>query len=707
MQKINIIDTKKGVEDLISYLQDKDYIAFDTETTGLSVDAHIIGLCICAEANIGYYIITKFWDVESQSIVTLETHELAETLCREIKSHPLVMHNAVFDCSMVNNNYGVQLIDSVHTDTMILAHLLDENRRVGLKELGAAFYGASAKKEQEEMKESVIKNGGSLTKDLYELYKGDPYLIGEYGAKDAILTYNLFFEMVPELYEEKLDKFFYEEESMPLLRGPTYELNTIGLKVDQDRIKKLRKELEIEIMELKSFIYKEIHLDVKDKYPATNKKNEFNIGSYQQLSWLLFDKLGNLFPKVSDAGRELSKALGLRTPYNNRDKRIFIDEVKSKKGFQWRDSGEVWDKSARKYKGKAVVRDYWTYLSTDKTVLASLENKYKWVEKLIIYKKLTKLLNTYVDGIQEKCQYGIIRPSFLQHGTTSGRYSSRGPNFQNLPRDDKRVKSCIVARPGKTFVGADQAQLEPRVFSSYSGDSRLQNCFSSGDDFYSVLGTETFDKRGLSLKKDDENSFAKKYPDLRQTSKVVGLSATYGNTANKMAPTLGKSIEEAQEIIDRYFERFPSVYKMALGFHDQVKKTGKVTTIFGRVRRIPKAMEIPELFGDTQHKDLPYEYRNLLNLAVNHPIQSTGASIMNRAAIAFYRACKALGAQDSRWLDVHVVLQVHDELVAECNVEIAQDVAIVLKDCMENTTVLPGVSLLAEPKIANDLALLK
>ena len=118
---------------------------------------------------------------------------------------------------MVEAYFKIRLIESLHTDTMILAHLLNENRRVGLKELAASMYGEDSTLEAKDMKESVAKNGGLLTKANYEMYKADSQLMGKYGAKDAWITYKLFLDLVPELYKQKLDKFFYEEESMPLL----------------------------------------------------------------------------------------------------------------------------------------------------------------------------------------------------------------------------------------------------------------------------------------------------------------------------------------------------------------------------------------------------------------------------------------------------------------------------------------------------------
>jgi len=319
-----------------------------------------------------------------------------------------------------------------------------------------------------------------------------------------------------------------------------------------------------------------------------------------------------------------------------------------------------------------------------------------------------KILVTYVEGIQSRQKYNTIRPSFLQHGTTSGRYSSKNPNFQNLPRDDKRVKACIISRPGKVFVGADYSQLEPRVFASFSEDERLLNCFKSGEDFYSVIGIEVFGKYDCKpLKEGDPDAFGIKHKKLRDIAKVVALSSTYGTGPFKMSAAIGKTTEEAREVIEDYFDRFPKVKKLMLDSHELIKTKGYVSNLYGRLRRMPEAMQIPKRFGNVSHSELPYDWRKMLNLAINHRIQSTGASIVNRAAIAFWEVCKDLGREDPRWLEVKIVLQVHDELVAEGPEELGEHIAAILKDTMENTVELPGVKLEALPKIAKNLADLK
>lgn len=248
------------------------------------------------------------------------------------------------------------------------------------------------------------------------------------------------------------------------------------------------------------------------------------------------------------------------------------------------------------------------------------------------------------------------------------------------------------------------SQLEPRVFASISQDKALMGCFASGEDFYSVVGAPIFGKTGCSLFKDDPNSFAKKYPQLRDRSKVIALATPYGRTAAQQASAMGISVEESQDLIDRYFAAYPSVEKMMLESHEMVKARGYVENLFGRKRRIPEAREIKKKYGDLPHNELPYQARNLLNLAMNARVQSTGASIMNRAAIAFCAVCKELAQEDPAWAEVKIVLQVHDQLIAESPEHLAEQVVEVMRETMEHSVELPGVQLIADPIISKDLS---
>ena len=702
-EKLVIISDLAGLEQLKTVISGADYIAYDTETTGVEKGSLVIGFSISTEIDTGYYVILHRWDTGIKLLEPLPTIGGAREILQCLVGKQLIMHNAGFDCAKTEENFGVELMPSVHTDTMELAHLLNENHSCGLKELGTTIFGDDARKEQSEMKASVVSNGGKLTKTCYELYKADSELIAKYGAKDTILTLKLFYHLIPQLFEEKLDKFFYEEESMPLLRGPTYQLNNTGLQVDEGKMETLRKTLVAECLEYQDFISREIKEYVIDKYPGTNKSNHFNANSNHHLAWLLFEKLGEGFHLLTEEGKLLCKSLSLPLPYENKDKRNFIDAVKSAVGQTW--APPKFNPKTGKMGRAKKVEDYWKYLSTGKVTMGLHAGKYPWIKALLEYKKSEKLLNTYVTGVQDKMKYGVIRPSFLQHGTTSGRYSSKAPNFQNLPREDKRVKSCIVPRPGMVFIGADYSQLEPRVFASVSQDESLMRCFESGEDFYSVIGAQIFGKSDCSMFKDDKNSFAVLYPKLRERAKVVALATPYGRTHFQQAATMGITREESFDLIATYFKKYPKVELMMLDSHEQAKKNGVVYNLFGRPRRIPEAKDIPSVYGKgTPHSELPYQARTLLNLGMNHRVQSTAASIMNRAAIAFYNRCVHLASIDPIWAHVKIALQIHDELIIESPETIAESVSMELKLAMENTVTLPGVLLRSDPKIGKSLA---
>lgn len=691
-----VLDNPQSIRDLQSYLKDKDLIAFDTETTGLTKYDEIIGFSVCAEENLAYYVILSKYDKEANKLQTiLGNKEASYDLINSILDKNLVMHNGVFDCAMVEAFFKISIINSLHTCTMVLAHLLDENRRVGLKELGTIFFGEDSTEEQKEMKESVLANGGKLTKAEYEMFKADAYLMGKYGAKDALLTFMLFPILFLELHEQGLDKFFYEDETMPLLKGSTYDLNTTGIQIDLKALTSLKKSLQAECAEAKSFVYNEIDLLIKHKYPGTTKKNVFNIGSSSQLSWLLFGELNLEFSTLTKEGKNVCKFLINKLPYKISDKNNFIKECNVQVGGLYQPAGF---KAGKKTNAKKI-KEPWAYIACDKSTLKKYSTKFKWIERLLEYQRKTKMLSTYVEGIESRVKYGIIQPNFLQHGTTSGRYSSRNPNFQNLPRDDQRIKACVIARPGKVFVGSDFSQLEPRTFAYTSQDPRLMEAFNGDDDFYSVIGMGVYNKTDCTPKKEGSpEAFGVKYKKLRDLSKVIALASTYGASASQLAPTTGKSKDDTQADIDNYFERFPGVAKMMTDSHDQAKANGYVTNLFGRPRRIPEAKKINKIYGDKLHAEYPYEVRSLLNLAVNHRIQSTAASIVNRAAIQFHKDCKAAG------LEVKLVCQIHDELIAECRQEDAENVALLLQNAMETTTLLPGVPLEAIPRITKTLA---
>lgn len=695
-ETLRVLRTDAEITELLEYISDPAlvYVAYDTETTGLSLDAQVIGFSVCADIDLGFYVVLGEWR-GTGGLVWLDNRDSASKVLEILRSKSLIMHNAVVDINWTKVNFGVDFMPALHTDTMLLAHLVDENRRVGLKELAYTIFGEGAKQEQEEMQASVIANGGVWEKARggnKEMYKADSDLVGRYGAKDTVLTLKLFYHLLPQLFEEGLDKFFYEDETMPLLKSATYDMNTVGLKLDLPAIQELQKELELNITTLQDQIQSDIRPYILEAFPKGfgKGKKQFNLNSKQHMSWLLFVRLRNQWKKLTKGGRKVAKALCGGIPYSPKARLAFQQALEDPPSVP----GSL----------PKIVK----YIQCDKNALLNLEHKYVWVERLLKHNQDVKILGTYAIGLQKREYYGVIHPSFLQHGTTSGRYSSRDPNFQNLPRDDTRIKKCIVARPGHVFVGADFSQLEARVFAFMSGDETLIASFEKGEDFYSIIGMNVFQKFDCTPHKSGANAFGVKYKSLRQIAKNTALAATYGTTAFRLTDMLrddeGHNIppKECQVIIDDYFEAYPQIKLFQQKMHWEAIEKGYVASYFGRKRRIPMATRIKKLLSKGEDaSDLPYEYRTLLNLAVNHSIQSTAASVVNRAAIAFRARADLAG------LPSPIVLQIHDELVVETLEQYAKQVRALLKDCMENTTVFPGMRFPAEPKIARTLADLK
>lgn len=682
-EKLNVISTDEEIHTLIGYLKGYDYVAYDNETTSLSLSAEITGMSVCADPNEAFYIITAIYDPETKELIRLPNKEKIIELLLVLKDKKLVTQNGLVDFNWTSVNYGVQLKDSCFHDVMISSHLLNENVSAALKERAYAEFGEDATKEQEEMKDSVIANGGRWEEKRggnKDMYMADPYILGKYGAKDAILTLKLFHIDVPKLYAQNLAEYFYDLESMPLFRGPTYDLNTTGIKLNVEALQNLGKDLQKEMDELKASILADINPYIKEIYPGTSKKTEFNIGSSNQLAWLLFVKLENSWKKLTPGGKNKAKDLMGKIPYSDADKRRFVHAVNL--GLD--------------IKGKPYKLE--KYLQCDKTAIGAYAIKYKWCENILKYAKAKKLLTTYVEGILEKVEYGVIRPRFNQIGTRGTRYSSSAPNFQNLPREDKRIKACMIARPGRIFVGADSSQIEARVFAIFSGDKELVECFSRGEDLYSVIGMRVFGKTDCTpFKEGSPNAFGIKYKKLRNISKVIALAICYGAEAPRLSDILGIDMKECQRIIDDYWEAYPTLKAYVDKCHKEIVESGVVYSSFGRPRRLPEAMFLKKL-GWPNIPKVPGDLKTYLNMSVNQPIQMTAGTIINIASIRFHNQCKLEG------IHAPIVIQVHDQVVAECLEADAQRVAQILQAAMESPDLLPGIKLEAIPAIGKSLA---
>lgn len=656
------------------------------------------------------------------------------------------MHNGVFDIAVMFHSYGIDLTEALFADTILMKHTVDEERPFGLKETAERYKNyigftqeEFANQEQQDLKESVIKNGGKWTKDQKDIYKGDLEIIGKYCCADVDLTIKLFNFFGSKLEEEGLAEFFLDEEVMPLYKKATIPMKLHGVFVDVEYFKKLEKELESDILSLTGSIFDMIRKDVRPlvEQILDEKVKETKTGRYAEGVLQYYNIPIPSNKKTGKPTLAKSALQSLLTAYPDhpaltylltesdpipRDvkyavkQRIFVDSNP--------DLPEVFNLSSNDHlswlmfeKYKEEPRSYSRETGEPKVDKNSLETyeDHPFIKKLLELKKQEKLLSTYVKPILEQNIGGWLYPSMLQFGTTSGRYSCAGGlNLQTLPRDDKRVKKGFIAPPGYKIVNADFASLEPRIFSWVSGDEGLKAVWNNGLDLYSQIAIDVFDLQGVSAKESDSNYLKKKDPEYRQKSKIFTLAVPYGANAWRIADLMKVEPAEAEEIINRYLDAYPGLRKYMMNQEIEARSTGRVSTKFGRVRHLPECKRLykeykntlynkssmKKYFGEEVGPKIYYEFRNHLNNSKNFPIQATAAHVANAALI------KLSDAMRKHKIDGWIALQVHDEITCIVKEDQANMVAELLQDAMENNHITSKIDIpiTAEPLIADNLA---
>ena len=272
MEKVyKIITDQTGVVELANYIKNGNIIAYDIETTTINPrNGKIIGFSVSANLNEGYYFPTRIWDTELESLVDLEIggkkcDEIAKQLISMLKGKKLVMHNGSFDIRYTKNFYGIDLRDNLYCDTMLLTHTLREDGPFGLKAIAVELQnelGLDVEKEANEeqilMKENIKKNGGSVSKENYELFKADMTLLGNYAAADTDLTLRVMTYFLPMLQEQGLSDFFFVEEVMPLYKTVTIQMEETGTELDMELINKVKSDITTDMTRLEQEVIDEL-----------------------------------------------------------------------------------------------------------------------------------------------------------------------------------------------------------------------------------------------------------------------------------------------------------------------------------------------------------------------------------------------------------------------------------------------------------------
>ncbi len=741
-------------------LNEYEIIAYDTETTGLNVRKDkVIGFSVSCTEGSGWYLPLYVWDKELQELVPQNWElSVAKDILFKLSLKKLIMHNASFDVRVTANNLGVNLISALHADTQLMKHTLSEEGPFALKE-NAIIYAReigldsqdSANQEQLDLEHNVKANGGRWVKENKEMFKADLDILSKYAIADTDITLRLFNYFESQLIEQNLYEFFYDEEVMPLYKLVTIKMEHRGVYLDMPKLQQHLAEIEAELNKSEELVVKAImETEEGNKFLANLLSDQFPIKPSGKLVQKFCQKLDLPLPKLASGKYQLNKKTLSTLDTTNQqigNAYWFLTEGKVANFHSsfWRELQSELLLETQKYPINIGSKDQlgtivFEYMKIDpltktpsgkgqfnEDFVEHLAEKYgfSWAKELRVFNKLTKIKSSYYDRFMEKQEGGIYYPSFKQHATTSGRY---GSDLQQLSRpmeegsDDERIiyftntlRALVIPKPGYAFIDDDYESLEPRVFADDAGDQALIDIFLKNEDFYSKVGIGAEKLEGVSADKKAPNFLKNINPTARQNAKAYALGIRYGMKDVKLSYTLNISKEEAQAIIDNYFDSFPGLKEAMDSYLTEVKRNGTVTSKFGRVRHLPRAREIYKKFGDNvlDFKALPKlcfkhkismdelklvrkEYNNLLNNALNFPIQSAAASLVNRAAVAMSKEFLA------NKLDAWVSLQIHDQLVISCNKNCIDRVKEIVQDCMENTNKL-AMPLIAKPEIAYNL----
>jgi DNA polymerase-1 len=278
--------------------------------------------------------------------------------------------------------------------------------------------------------------------------------------------------------------------------------------------------------------------------------------------------------------------------------------------------------------------------STDVTELERLSREGVPIAKLVLdWRQLTKLKSTYTDALQEQInkETGRVHTSYSLSGAQTGRLASTDPNLMNIPirtEIGRRIRDAFIAEPGHVMLAADYSQIELRLAAHICDVPQLREAFARGEDIHNMTAQELFGAVNR---------------DTRASAKTINFAILYGISRWGLAGRLGVTADEAQAIIDRYFERFPGISRYIADTLSDVRETGFTTTMFGRKTHFPR------IKSKIQH-----ERQGAERAAINAPIQGTAADIIKRAMA---RMGPALAAE--KLGSVRMLMQVHDELVFE------------------------------------------
>lgn len=330
--------------------------------------------------------------------------------------------------------------------------------------------------------------------------------------------------------------------------------------------------------------------------------------------------------------------------------------------------------------GLRVIKKTKTGYSTDEKVLNALKDEHEIIKYILEYREVYKLYSTYIEPIiklAKEDENSRIYTSFVQTGTATGRLSSKNPNLQNIPVRTKlgmQIRKSFVAPKGKKLIGIDYSQIELRLLAHFSQDTILVNAFNEDKDIHLQTAIALFGEEDA--------------PNKRNIAKTVNFGLLYGMGQKKLSDTLGISTKEAKEIIQRYFESFPTVKSYFRSIVDKSKEFGYVETLLGRRRYFDYEKASP-MFRAAYERE-----------SVNTVFQGSASDLIKLSMNKIHQIIKEEN------LEAKMLLQIHDELIFEVDEDKAEELGNRFKEIMQNILKL-NIPLKASMNIGDNWSELK
>ncbi len=304
--------------------------------------------------------------------------------------------------------------------------------------------------------------------------------------------------------------------------------------------------------------------------------------------------------------------------------------------------------------------------STAEAVLHELALDYELPAVILNYRSLSKLVSTYIDALPKRIDpiTKRIHTSYNQAVTATGRLSSSEPNLQNIPirsEEGRLIRKAFIAPPNHVLLTADYSQIELRIMAHFSQDPNLLHAFQQGWDIHAATASEIF-----HVKLDEVTS------EQRRRAKAVNFGLIYGMSAFGLAKQLRVDRKDAQDYIDRYFQRYPGVLDYMNRTRELAHQQGFVETLFGRRLYLPDIQVQNTLRRKAAERT-----------AINAPLQGTAADIIKKAMLAAAAWQKQFQSPPAR-----MIMQVHDELVFEVRQNVIEDVKVAIRQIMEHAVEL-------------------